>query len=431
MQAMTILATMYLDAMKDSLFQRDDVGSEPWWQAVACRGTPLIEPTADGRYRLTFVWRDPEGLAGRSGTQRVWLNITGVTDHHQPGLPQSLRRLPGTDVWAWETELDGRWRGSYCLIPSGVPAPFEGEAQPDLQGIRLWWRSVFPLAQADRLNPRRAWQGGRGLAVSGVHLPEAPAQPAWAAFDADRSLAPTAWPSLQQYEWQSARLGNSRPVWVFATGNTTPLERPLAILLDGQFWAQTMPVGAPLQQLTAAGQLPEAVYLLIDNSDRALRGSELPCNPEFWLALQEELLPQVCDWAPHAQSSSTTVVAGQSFGGLAALYAALHWPERFGCALSQSGSFWWPQRGAPGRLFEALASGQGSTHPLRLFIEAGLREPAILEATRALVPRLREQGHVLDYREIDGGHDALWWRGGLLDGLVQLWRSRVAADAQR
>ena len=122
---------------------------------------------------------------------------------------------------------------------------------------------------------------------------------------------------------------------------------------------------------------------------------------------------------------------GQSFGGLAALYAALHWPERFGCALSQSGSFWWPQRGAPGRLFEALASGRGSTHPLRLFIEAGLREPAILEASRALVPRLREQGHVLDYREIDGGHDALWWRGGLLDGLVQLWRPRVTADAQR
>ncbi|MDR6179056.1 hypothetical protein QE393_002316 [Pseudomonas sp. SORGH_AS 211] len=105
--------------MKDSLFQRDDVGSEPWWQAVACRGTPLIEPTVAGRYRLTFVWRDPEGLAERSRTRRVWLNITGVTDHHQPGLPQSLRRLPGSDVWAWETELEGGWRGSYCLIPSG------------------------------------------------------------------------------------------------------------------------------------------------------------------------------------------------------------------------------------------------------------------------------------------------------------------------
>lgn len=416
--------------MNDSLLQRDDLGSEPWWHAVACRGTPLIEPVDGRRYRLTFLWRDPQGTAEHSNTQRVWLNITGVTDHHQPGLPQSLIRLPGTDVWAWETELDGGWRGSYCLIPTGEPAAFEDESQPDLQGIRLWWRSVFPLAQADRLNPRRAWQGGRGLAVSGVHLPGAPVQPAWASFD-DRSLSPAAPSRMQQYQWDSIQLGNSRPVWVFTTGNTTPMERPLAILLDGQFWAEAMPIGTPLQQLTDAGQLPEAVYLLIDNSDRALRGSELPCNPAFWQAVQEELLPQVRNWAPHAQSASSTVVAGQSFGGLAALYAALHWPERFGCALSQSGSFWWPQRGAPGRLFEALESGQGSRHPLRLFIEAGLREPAILEASRALVERLREQGHDLDYREIDGGHDALWWRGGLLDGLVRLWQPLVAADAHR
>ncbi|MDT3717944.1 enterochelin esterase [Pseudomonas oryzihabitans] len=406
--------------MNDSLFQRDDLGSEPWWQAVAQRGTPLIEPTVGGRYRLTFLWRDPAGVA--SGTQRVWLNVTGVTDHHQPGLPQSLQRLPGTDVWAWEIELDGRWRGSYCLIPTDEPAHFEDVAQPDLQGIRLWWRSVFPLAQSDRLNPRRAWQGGRGLAVSGVHLPEATPQSAWAGFDAAVDAPTIVSPRLQQQRWDSARLGNSRTVWWFTTGNTAPEERPLAILLDGQFWAQTMPVGAPLQWLTDAGQLPEAVYLLIDNSDRALRSRELPCNPEFWLAVQEELLPQVRAWVPHAQASASTVVAGQSFGGLAALYAALHWPERFGCALSQSGSFWWPQRGAPGRLFEALEAGQGTGQPLRLFIEAGLREPAILEASRALVPRLREQGHALDYREIDGGHDALWWRGGLLDGLVRLWQ---------
>lgn len=412
--------------MNDPLFQRDDVGSEPWWQAVAARGTPLIAPTAGGRYRLTFLWRDPAGLAEHSDTRRVWLNITGVTDHHQPGLPQSLARLPGTDVWAWETELDGRWRGSYCLIPTPETAPFEDEAEPDLQGIRLWWRSVFPLAQADRLNPRRPWQGGRGLAVSGVHLPAAPAQAAWAGFDEDARDPASGAVRLQQHRWDSARLGNSRPIWLLETGTTNPEERPLAILLDGQFWAQTMPIGAPLQQLTDRGLLPEAVYLLIDNSDRALRGSELPCNPEFWLAVQEELLPQVSRWAPHARRPDTTVVAGQSFGGLAALYAALHWPQRFGCALSQSGSFWWPRRGAPGRLFEALAAGQGAGQPLRLFIEAGLREPAILEASRALVERLRAQGHALDYREIDGGHDALWWRGGLLDGLVRLWQPLVA-----
>ena len=36
------------------------------------------------------------------------------------------------------------------------------------------------------------------------------------------------------------------------------------------------------------------------------------------------------------------MVAGQSFGGLAALQAVRHRPDRFGLALGQSASLWWP-----------------------------------------------------------------------------------------
>ena len=62
-------------------------------------------------------------------------------------------------------------------------------------------------------------------------------------------------------------------------------------------------------------------------------------------AVQQELLPLVKAIAPFSDRADRTVVAGQSFGGLSALYAGLHWPERFGCVLSQSGSYWWPHRG--------------------------------------------------------------------------------------
>lgn len=34
---------------------------------------------------------------------------------------------------------------------------------------------------------------------------------------------------------------------------------------------------------------------------------------------------------------------------------------------------------------------------------------------------LRTQGHQVAWREFEGGHDALGWRGGLMDGLRQLW----------
>jgi enterochelin esterase family protein len=92
--------------------------------------------------------------------------------------------------------------------------------------------------------------------------------------------------------WHSHRLNNQRRVWVYATGDDHSAERPLAILLDGQFWAESMPVWPALAALTAQGLLPPAVYLLIDVIDNH-RSQELPCNSDFWLAVQQELLPHV------------------------------------------------------------------------------------------------------------------------------------------
>ncbi|MBA1936014.1 prolyl oligopeptidase family serine peptidase, partial [Escherichia coli] len=102
------------------------------------------------------------------------------------------------------------------------------------------------------------------------------------------------------------------------------------------------------------------VYVLIDAIDTTHRAHELPCNADFWLAVQQELLPQVKAIAPFSDRADRTVVAGQSFGGLSALYAGLHWPERFGCVLSQSGSYWWPHRGGhqEGMLLEQLKTGE-------------------------------------------------------------------------
>ncbi|MFA9353030.1 enterochelin esterase, partial [Escherichia coli] len=72
-------------------------------------------------------------------------------------------------------------------------------------------------------------------------------------------------------QWRSARLGNTRRVWVFTTGVAQAESRPLAILLDGQFWAQSMPVWPALTSLTHRGHLPPAVYLLSDAIDTAHR----------------------------------------------------------------------------------------------------------------------------------------------------------------
>lgn len=392
-------------------------GSEAWWQA---KNGPEWERHQEN-YRVTFWWRDPAGTQETSTVKRVWLYITGVTDHHQNARPQSLERIPDTDVWQWQGEFSPEWRGSYCFIPSDnendfADTVFDG-AQPDRMALREGWRKLLPHAVSDPLNAQ-SWRGGRGHAVSALEMPEASVQPGWNHPD-----APYKKPVC--IEWHSARLKNRRRVWIFTTGDDHP-DRPLAVLLDGQFWAESMPVWPALASLTRDGKLPPAVYLLIDVIDTAHRSRELPCNPDFWLAVQDELLPQVNNIAPFSDRPDRTVVAGQSFGGLSSLYAGLNWPQRFGCILSQSGSYWWPHRGAPqdGLLIEQLKAGEKTARGLRIVLEAGRNEPLILRANQAILAELHTQQPVF-WRQVDGGHDALCWRGGLTQGLMTLWQPLI------
>ncbi|WP_312624560.1 enterochelin esterase [Scandinavium sp.] len=396
-------------------------GSAEWWARIE---GPQWRREGENCH-VTFYWRDPAGDERHSAIQRVWIYITGVTDHHQNAVPQTLSRLPGTDVWQWQTWLPVSWRGSYCFIPTDrtddfAAALFNGEA-PDRQLLREGWRKLLPNAVADPRNAH-SWRGGRGHAVSALSLPEAPVQPGWDLPDV--SYAPPVC-----IQWRSQRLGNIRRVWVYTTGEASSDERPLALLLDGQFWAESMPVWSPLARLTLEGRLPPAVYVLIDAIDTAHRSAELPCNQDFWLALQEELLPQIRRIAPHSEHPERRLVAGQSFGGLAAMYAGLSFPQQFGCVLSQSGSYWWPTRGEPhgGVIPEKLSRGELSPRGLRIWLEAGRREPVIFKANQALFQQLQRTQQPVFWRQVDGGHDALCWRGGLTAGLIALWQPLLPA----
>lgn len=391
-------------------------GSEAWWQS---KKGPEWEREENGNYRVTFWWRDPQGTEKESAIRRVWVYITGVTDHHQNVPPQSMQRINGTNVWCWSVSLSANWRGSYCFIPTArddIFAALAADETPGRNVLREGWRQLLPQAIADPLNPQ-SWRGGRGHAVSALEMPDAPVQPGW-----DQPAAPDC-PAVC-LQWHSARLCNTRRVWVFTTGDDQPEARPLAILLDGQFWSQSMPVWPALASLTHRGDLPPAVYLLIDAIDTSHRSRELPCNADFWLAVQQELLPLVKATTAFSDDPQRTVVAGQSFGGLSALYAGLNWPARFGCVLSQSGSFWWPHRGShqDGAIVEQLKSGKVSVQGLRIVLEAGIREPIIFRANQALYAQLPSAPQSIFWRQVDGGHDALCWRGGLMQGLMTLWQ---------
>ncbi|PCR39028.1 hypothetical protein CQA70_29340, partial [Klebsiella pneumoniae] len=54
------------------------------------------------------------------------------------------------------------------------------------------------------------------------------------------------------------------------------------------------------------------------------------------------------------------------------------------------------------------------------WLEAGQREPIIFRANQALLAQLTTTQQTIFWRQVDGGHDALCWRGGLTAGLIQL-----------
>ncbi|WP_155397751.1 enterochelin esterase domain-containing protein, partial [Citrobacter amalonaticus] len=118
------------------------VGSEAWWQS---KNGPQWTREADGNYRVTFWWRDPQGSEFHSAIQRVWVYITGVTDHHQNVFPQTMQRIAGTDVWQWQTVLSANWRGSYCFIPSTQEESFASlktDGVLDRTALREGWRQL-------------------------------------------------------------------------------------------------------------------------------------------------------------------------------------------------------------------------------------------------------------------------------------------------
>lgn len=389
--------------------------SAAFWRDIARDGAPLVEsagvepPLADDERLVTFVWR---------GAQH------GVRLHGGPSADHdALSRLPGSDVWYRSYRLPASSRLAYRLAPD-VP---ELNADPHTRR-----RAILATAQRDPHNPRSmpAAPLDRYDGYSLLELPQAPsaswtqAQPGVAAG------------TLETQMLDSAQLGNRREIQLYRSAGYRPGApgQALLVLFDGESYTSQVPTPTILDNLVAAGRIPPLAAILISNPSEAARSAELPPNPRFARFLAEELMP----WAKARgvfAPAARTVVAGASYGGLAAAWAGLTHPEWFGNVYSQSGSFWW----APGwQQAGAFAQGEAQAEwltrrfaqsprlPLRFQLEAGLFETGrpgqvgILDATRHLRDVLRAKGYPVGHREYAAAHGYEHWRISLADGLMAL-----------
>jgi len=128
-----------------------------------------------------------------------------------------------------------------------------------------------------------------------------------------------------------------------------------------------------------------------------------------------------------------TVVAGSSYGGLAAVFAGLHYPQIFGGVLSLSGSFWWKPASEQEPEWLTRQVEASPNLALRFYLEVGLMEdyPHQIVPNRRMRDVVTAKGSAVGYAEYDGGHSFLNWSNGTANGLVFLLGNKGAGLAPR
>ncbi|OKI10335.1 esterase [Streptomyces sp. CB02923] len=376
-----------------------------FWAEAAETGTPLVEPLdGDPDHRgVTFLWR------GDPATRQVLLMVNRLMD--RADLASSLmRRLPGTDVWHLTYRLRVDHRGSYRIAPDTGDHPAGDLGALSATGV------------GDPLNPRTVATRWHGPPSSVFELPDAPARP-WT--HPAHSGAPRG--TVRRDQVVSAALGSQREVWVYEppAGPATDRARPhtdTLVLLDGDMWFGQLHLEDVLDGLIADGAIPPLTVLAPHAVDNATRAREMGGHPEYAAFLAGELLPWAAAHLPVATDPARTVVAGQSLGGLAALYAGYAAPDRFGNVLAQSPSMWWQPPGEPSAETAWITRryAEGAPRGLRLHLDVGLHEWGMLEQTRDLRQVLRDGGHPVTGTDFNGGHDYVCWTVALAQGLITL-----------
>jgi enterochelin esterase-like enzyme len=376
----------------------------------------LIEPvTDDARHMfVTFLWRGGDDVHNVV----VWSGLVGL---ELPG--NQMARLPGTDVWYLTAKARNDARTVYRLAPNDPLTPLR--ESPDFRARSAGWRPD-PLNARTYLFPKDDEDPeDYAVVTSVVELPGAPPQPWCARQPAERVPAGR----VEMFRLRSEVLGNERRVWVYTPPGYTPDGEPhgLLLLFDGWAYQVLVPTPTILDNLIAAGRIPPLVAVLPDSLNQETRSRELPGYPPFADYLAQELVPWVREHYRVTTDPARCVVAGSSFGGLAAAFAGLRHPELFGNVLSQSGSFWWKPDEDEEYEWHARQFALAERVPLRFYVDVGILEatagrggPSQVFASRHMRNVLQAKGYEVHYAEFGGGHDYLCWQGTLADGLLAL-----------
>jgi enterochelin esterase family protein len=378
-----------------------------FWAEMETNTTPLIEPI-DGdpnHVWLTVLWR------GDENTHNVLL-VGGLVRGNS--FDNTLHQFLDTDVWYLTYRMRTDLRATYRFSPND---PLVMVPMDDAEAVAK-----------QRANHRRDPLNPNSRGASLIELPDAPRQ-IWTESnkDAPRGKMHT------EKAFKSEILGNERIISVYLPPEYDPVATPYPMFLvfDQSTYVTVVPTPRILNHLIHAKKIPPMVAVFVGNVSADARNIELPCNDSFVQFLATELIPWVHEKYNVSTDPTQNVVAGSSFGGLAASYVAFRHPELFGNVISQSGSYWWSPNTNSSFLAHEVEGewltrqyAEAGKKTIRFFLEVGLNEggkPTMVIVNRHFRDVLIAKGYeIVKYDEFNGGHSTLNWRGSLADGLIAL-----------
>lgn len=393
-------------------------GSWPSDRTDACDSGGPDSTGAPARATCLYTW-----IVEAVDATVVLLWANALFDHRDVAASE-FTRLEGSDLWTLTLQLPRAWRASYRIAvwDLGTPPPWRtAHGRRDTRVAALEAGGPDPRG-SETIEPRE------GMAASVASGPDAPPDP-WptAAREALRREARAGGVPhgrVREMTFPAGPTYGDQRVWVYCPPGASPAtvpnadpatdasRTPLLILFDGQVWAGGLHLPALLDAAIGAGRIPALHVAMVDSHENSRRWDELGVPTAQVDFVLDVLLPHLRATLPVEPRSGSTLVSGQSFGGLAALWTAALGEGQVGRALAQSPSLWRFDLGGP--LLE-----EPGWQSLR--IRSGTLEGEMLDDASVLAERLthdpRLAGRSVDVSGVEGGHDWAWWRQDLLAAL--------------
>ncbi|MGG0290683.1 alpha/beta hydrolase-fold protein [Bacillus pacificus] len=391
---MTSIISPKLEELNNQLKNGNEKALYTFLHEIKSNHTPLIEqcPVESQHKLITYIW------LGDQNTENVY--VFGSFPGWDLSVNQ-LKRLLQTDIWYVTFRTNEHFISTYYFSVNDF---FEND-----------WIKRSEQYQLDQFNKNTFGEGTNKASLLNIEME----------VQYSSRFPSNHYPSgkIETYSFHSAILNNTRKIHIYTPhdySHTSHLQE-LLIVFDGKSFINNLSIAKTLNYLIYKKEIPSCIAVAIDPVDRL---EELTYNDKMNAFLTKELLPWIqAKYRVHKEAKHTTI-AGFSLGGLAAFYAALQNPHIFGNVLSMSGSVHWKKDGYENQIpwiENQISSIDSNTTHLYSYIAVGeLENEPLLTANRRLYKALKENRYQTTYEEFQGGHDGIWWREKLFDGLKAL-----------